>query len=185
MNLSFHHLSKKLHLQQLALHLAECAKHRIWQVPHQRVLYSLEFVVVVVVKIVSGFYSNKFMHLPVFFPSFMTLPQRLNFIHLMFLELCPFIFLEQSHFENLSGFLQLLVINPGGFFFLPRGSQRGFKLYEGLTRIEQTVLPLSIRARFTEAQATSLACFRESLLLPCAGQLLGVRFICSLDTALG
>lgn len=56
-------------------------------------------------KFFSGFYSNKFIHLLVFFPSFMTLPQRLNFIHLMFIELRPFIFLEQSHFENLSGFL--------------------------------------------------------------------------------
>lgn len=59
----------------------------------------------VCVEVVSGFYSNKFIHLPVFLPSFMTLPQRLNIINLMFLELCPFIFLEQSHFENLSGFL--------------------------------------------------------------------------------
>lgn len=48
----------------------------------------------------------------------------------------------------------------GIFFFLPRGSQRDFKLYEGLTCIEQTVPPLSIRAHFTEAQATSVACFR-------------------------
>lgn len=69
-------------------------------------LWSRNFVRVCVrEKIFSGFYSNKFIHLPVFFPSFMTLPQRLSFIHLMFIELCPFIFLEQSHFENLSGFL--------------------------------------------------------------------------------
>lgn len=118
----------------------------------------------VVVKIVSGFHSNKFIHLPVFFPSFMTLPQRLNFIYLMFLELCPFIFLEQSHFEkSLRLFVAFGNKSRGIFFFLPRGSQRDFKLYESLTCIDQTVPPLSFKVHFTEAQATSVACFRGIL----------------------
>lgn len=155
---SLYHLPAQQHLQQLSLHLAECAKCRLWQVSHQLIPYGPEFCVCV--EVVSGFYSNKFIHLPVFLPRFMTLPQRLNIIHLMFLELCPFIFLEQSHFENLSGFLQLLVKNLGGHFFLPRGFHRGFKLYEGLTCIEQTVPPLSTRFHFTKA--TSVAHFRAT-----------------------
>lgn len=51
----------------------------------------------------------------------------------------------------------------GDFFFLSWGSQRDFKLYEGLTCIEQTVPPLPFKVHFTEVQATSVACFRGIL----------------------
>lgn len=43
LNLSFHHLSKKPHLRQLSLHLAEYAKCRLWQVPHQLIPYGPDF----------------------------------------------------------------------------------------------------------------------------------------------
>lgn len=102
LNLSFHHLSKKAALAVVITSSCRTCKMQILVGPSS--VYSL-WSRIFFVNIVSGFHSNKFIHLPVFFPSFMTLPQRLNFIYLMFLELCPFIFLQQSHFENLSGFL--------------------------------------------------------------------------------
>lgn len=149
-------------------------------------LWSRNFVLVCVrEKIFSGFYSNKFIHLPVFFPSFMTLPQRLSFIHLMFIELCPFIFLEQSHFENLSGFLQLLVINPEGLFLLPTVSQRGFKLCEGshalnkLSFSSQLWLPLLRLRQYLQLVLGQLP------LMSYVGQLLRVQLVISPKVASG